>query len=287
MRGMVNRSWGIRLVLTAAALIAAALAAGAAAATTYSATVDVSSWGTLPAGARALAGGSGVLIPGAPAITLGGSGDNTVSGTILFGNNGNNQVLNFPGPAGYFYFSLYGDSLDSYTYQYTTKLHVVSGSTNVSNPFSGLYGQGGMMSAIFPGITGSAVSISGFDYTLTLLSGGPVTFTPALIWVYPGTGGTVAGAETAKPAGQVALRMAGPNPFAGVTRVEYELPTRGRASLALYSPAGQKVRTLMEGDAEAGVHGAEVNARGLPAGVYFLMFQTEIQRACRRMTLLP
>ena len=57
---------------------------------------------------------------------------------------------------------------------------------------------------------------------------------------------------------QEALRLdpSFPNPFNATTIIPYALARPGRVELAIYDIRGQKVRTLVEGLAAAGVHRA-------------------------------
>jgi hypothetical protein len=49
------------------------------------------------------------------------------------------------------------------------------------------------------------------------------------------------------------------------------LPSTGRATLRLYDVRGRLVRTVADGDSEAGIHSAWLDRAALPAsGLYFL-----------------
>ena len=68
--------------------------------------------------------------------------------------------------------------------------------------------------------------------------------------------------------------MAYPNPSARGMRLSYSLSQRQRVNLAVYDVGGRRVRTLMDGEAAAGVHsnewdGADAGGRALPSGLYF------------------
>ena len=56
------------------------------------------------------------------------------------------------------------------------------------------------------------------------------------------------------PSVGVAMAPAAPNPFSVVTRVAFSLPQRERVQLKLYNVAGRLVRTLEDGELEAGQH---------------------------------
>ena len=67
----------------------------------------------------------------------------------------------------------------------------------------------------------------------------------------------------------VELSNAWPNPFGDVTTLRFSLATSAHVSLAVYSLAGQRVRTLIDASLPPGDHSALVDARGLPTGTYF------------------
>jgi serine protease AprX len=61
-----------------------------------------------------------------------------------------------------------------------------------------------------------------------------------------------------------------PNPFNPTTTIQYELPRVSNVKLVLYDILGNKVRTLVNGPVQPGVHRIELNAEGLASGVYLL-----------------
>lgn len=60
-----------------------------------------------------------------------------------------------------------------------------------------------------------------------------------------------------------------PNPFNPATTIKYEMPFDGMMSLVVYDNLGREIRTLINGNVNAGYHKAEFNAAGLPSGIYF------------------
>jgi hypothetical protein len=64
------------------------------------------------------------------------------------------------------------------------------------------------------------------------------------------------------------LRQNYPNPFNSATTIEYALAGPGRVVLEIFTPSGQKIATLMDGDQSAGVHTAVWDASGYSNGVY-------------------
>jgi len=60
-----------------------------------------------------------------------------------------------------------------------------------------------------------------------------------------------------------------PNPFNPVTKIDYEIPNDGNASLVIYDVNGKEVRKLTSGFKPAGYYTESFDASGLSSGVYF------------------
>ena len=101
-------------------------------------------------------------------------------------------------------------------------------------------------------------------------------------------GGEVTGIEdgTAVPT-SYDLSPGKPNPFTSSTVITYELPQPGPISVMIFDAGGRKIRNLVSGQAEAGVHTTRwdgQNDRGtrVAAGIYFVRFEASgITRASR------
>jgi enediyne biosynthesis protein E4 len=101
--------------------------------------------------------------------------------------------------------------------------------------------------------------------------------------------------ETGSPlipqAGILSLRPASPNPFNPQTRVSFDLPRAGRATLRVYDVSGRLVRTLVDDDLPAGEHfvtwsGDDDTGRGVATGTYLLrVMQSGISKV-QRVTLM-
>lgn len=76
------------------------------------------------------------------------------------------------------------------------------------------------------------------------------------------------------------------NPFHGWTQVEFELGRTGSIELSAFDLAGRRVARLARGTYSAGPHRLDWDARGLPAGVYFLYLQQGGRADSRRVLLL-
>jgi flagellar hook assembly protein FlgD len=73
------------------------------------------------------------------------------------------------------------------------------------------------------------------------------------------------------------LATPSPNPFQGTTSVRFGLAHAARVRLELFDLAGRRVRTLIDGDLEAGAHattwdGRDDHGASVRAGVYFVRF---------------
>lgn len=60
-----------------------------------------------------------------------------------------------------------------------------------------------------------------------------------------------------------------PNPFNPSTIINYEMPFDGLVKLVVFDNLGREVKTLVNGNVNAGYYKTEFNASGLPSGVYF------------------
>jgi len=70
-----------------------------------------------------------------------------------------------------------------------------------------------------------------------------------------------------------ALQQNYPNPFNPSTTISYGLPHRSHVSLTLYNLLGVKIKTIAEGDQDAGVHNVVLDASALASGVYYYRLQ--------------
>lgn len=85
--------------------------------------------------------------------------------------------------------------------------------------------------------------------------------------------------------------MAYPNPFRSSTELRFSAPTNDAISLAVYDPAGRRVRTLTAGQAASSnvtlVWDGKTDAGApVPAGVYFLHLQSGANRTVQKVLRL-
>lgn len=88
-----------------------------------------------------------------------------------------------------------------------------------------------------------------------------------------------------------ALYANSPNPFRPSTFIRFDLPTSTAVTLSVYDLSGRRVRSLVEGAADAGAHAIEWDGmddagRAVGSGVYFYRLEAGTFRATRKMTLL-
>jgi len=78
-----------------------------------------------------------------------------------------------------------------------------------------------------------------------------------------------------------------PNPFGRVARLSYRLDAAGDVLLRLYDVQGRPIRSVAFGEQPAGAHAIDIDAAGLPNGVYYYEVQAgEGPRLRNRFTVL-
>jgi hypothetical protein len=86
--------------------------------------------------------------------------------------------------------------------------------------------------------------------------------------------GSSAEVEIGLVAKALTLSDAYPNPFNPTAKIEFTLPSDGRAILKVYNTIGQEVANLFDGQASAGrIIQAQFDARSLSSGLYFARLQ--------------
>ncbi len=82
-----------------------------------------------------------------------------------------------------------------------------------------------------------------------------------------------------------------PNPFNPTTTIRFELPEAARVTLTIYNMLGQKVRTLVNGNLEAGFqkvvwNGTNVYNQPVASGLYLYSLESGNKRLTRKMLLV-
>jgi dipeptidase len=86
------------------------------------------------------------------------------------------------------------------------------------------------------------------------------------------------------------LSPAFPNPFSSETAITYRLPRRCRVRISIYSPAGELIRTLLDGELSGGEHtvrwdGRDEEGEAVASGVYFCHMSVGDFRGVRKLIL--
>jgi hypothetical protein len=77
-----------------------------------------------------------------------------------------------------------------------------------------------------------------------------------------------------------------PNPFNPFTTIRFSLSESSKVSLKIFNVAGREVRTLVNGELNAGEYEIPLHAGGMASGVYFLRLKTGNLLQTRKMVLL-
>jgi hypothetical protein len=89
-----------------------------------------------------------------------------------------------------------------------------------------------------------------------------------------------------------ALRQNTPNPFNPVTSISYDVPEHGHVTLQIYDVSGKLVRSLVNGEKQAGTHtvswnGLDKSGMQVSSGVYLyrFLFRNELVETRKMMML--
>lgn len=104
-------------------------------------------------------------------------------------------------------------------------------------------------------------------------------------------GQPLAAPQSAPPAAVARLLGAAPNPFNPATEVRFELARAGHVTLDVLDSRGRRVRTLVDGHLEIGLHrtawqGRDQAGRQLASGVYHLRLESAGEVVTKALTLL-
>ena len=96
---------------------------------------------------------------------------------------------------------------------------------------------------------------------------------------------TTAGESLSESINKVVLGQNYPNPFAGVTEIQFSMPESAHVDLVLYNSAGIRIKVLLDSNAPAGVNTVRIDASGLADGLYFYELRTGLISLVRRMVV--
>lgn len=77
-----------------------------------------------------------------------------------------------------------------------------------------------------------------------------------------------------------------PNPFNPVTSINFTLPEKSTVKLEIYNSLGQMIRTLVNGEKEAGNYSVKFDASNLPSGTYLYRLSTPDFSETNKMILI-
>jgi hypothetical protein len=102
----------------------------------------------------------------------------------------------------------------------------------------------------------------------------------------------VSGVEDETPAGAFMLAGPYPNPVKSTTRLEFNIPDNGDATLHLYDISGRLVRSLIDGPVSKGSHQVTWDGRAedgtqVEAGIYWARLTTEDGARTRKIIVVP
>ncbi len=72
-----------------------------------------------------------------------------------------------------------------------------------------------------------------------------------------------------------------PNPFNGITHINYEILAYHKVKLAVYDMLGRQVKVLVDKNQERGFYEVDFDAAGLASGIYFVKleaFRTQVRK---------
>ena len=131
----------------------------------------------------------------------------------------------------------------------------------------------------------------------------PVTFTPTdssnysgtltvhtkfrnLMVKLSGTGVLLSAPEESNILREFVLHAAYPNPFNSSTNISFDIATSDIIQLDLYDLSGRSVRRMFTGWTDAGRHEIQIDADGLPSGLYLLKLKSSAGVSVRRIELI-
>lgn len=82
------------------------------------------------------------------------------------------------------------------------------------------------------------------------------------------------------------LRPCSPNPFNGVTRIDYFLPRPSNVKLDIFNYWGQNVKNVLDERQPEGTHAILFHADQLPSGLYHARLEFGFYQQMRRVTLI-
>lgn len=88
-----------------------------------------------------------------------------------------------------------------------------------------------------------------------------------------------------------ALKQNYPNPFNPETTIEFDLNVKSNIELSIYNVSGQLIKTVREGELNAGTYkvvwnGTDLNGNSVSSGIYYYRLKTDDKTSTKKMLLL-
>lgn len=82
------------------------------------------------------------------------------------------------------------------------------------------------------------------------------------------------------------LKQNYPNPFNPSTEIQYSIPSNGYVDLSVFNIIGEKIKTLVNSEQSKGSYNINLNAEGLPSGIYLLRLEHSKYSKTIKMNLI-
>ncbi len=164
-----------------------------------------------------------------------------------------------------------------YKIDYTTGDATLIGETGFNVTTNALaFDEDGILFGVIgsPSEMGELISINTADGTGTMIGSTGYLDVEALAYTTTGDPLSADDNNNVNLPNQFALLQNFPNPFNPSTKIEFAIPVQSEVQLNIYNILGQKVKTLFEGELQAGNHNFtwnadDTNGKKLSSGIYF------------------
>ncbi len=102
----------------------------------------------------------------------------------------------------------------------------------------------------------------------------------------PDFGDSDTGADLSTAPTQSKLYPNYPNPFNPTTRISFQIAAPTHVTVDIFNTLGQKVKTLVDRQMEAGMHDVVLDAGDMASGIYFYRLTTDSYRETRKLVLV-
>ena len=77
-----------------------------------------------------------------------------------------------------------------------------------------------------------------------------------------------------------------PNPFNGLTTIEYSIPSSGFVQVTIFSISGKHVKTLYQGNQPAGTYSVSWNSESVSSGIYLIQVMNLYGKTIRKVSVI-